>query len=79
MPDRSIYTESERFKQGSVAGFYDARSDDGLRYLDDILRFGIQSDDQHQFMVGYRYGQQMRLGLFIPKVHSRASVLCEAA
>ena len=62
MCDIDVYTQSDAFKSGWVAGFYDARSDDGMRYLDDILRYGSRSDDERSFMAGYRAGKQARRG-----------------
>jgi hypothetical protein len=59
----TLYNKSEKFKQGCIAGFYDARSDDGLRYLDDILRYGVRDDeDRAAFLAGYRAGQRTRRG-----------------
>ena len=62
MRDAYVWSESEKYKEGWVTGFYDSRSDDGLRYLDDILRYGVRSPDDHSFMAGYRAGQQARRG-----------------
>jgi hypothetical protein len=60
MQTLEVYTKSEKFKFGWTAGLYDARSDDGMRYLDDILRYGVRSDDDQSFMEGYRAGQRAR-------------------
>jgi hypothetical protein len=57
-----IYSKPEKFKYGWVAGFYDALSDDGRRYLDDILRYGARDGDDESFIAGYRAGRQARLG-----------------
>src|SRR5690349_4177819 len=57
-----VYTQSASFKSGWVAGFYDALSDDGLRYLDEILRHGLKSDEQRDFLAGYCAGQRVRRG-----------------
>jgi hypothetical protein len=57
-----VYNKPEKFKHGWVAGFYDAHSDDGLRYLNDILRYGPQDGDHESFIAGYRAGRQARLG-----------------
>ena len=37
-------------------------SDDGRRYLDDILRYGARDGDDKSFIAGYRAGRQTRLG-----------------
>jgi hypothetical protein len=52
----AVFSESEQFKRGAIAGFYDAVSDDGLRYIDDLLRFGVRGKDDADFMSGYRHG-----------------------
>ena len=55
MTNIEIYDKPEKFRYGWVAGFYDARSDDGLRY-------GLGSGDDEVFLAGYRAGRQARLG-----------------
>lgn len=63
MQNVAVYAEADRFKSGWIAGFYDARTDDGLRYLDDILRYGVRNDDDRaRFLAGYRAGQMARNG-----------------
>ncbi|HEX2453139.1 MAG TPA: hypothetical protein VHI99_05530 [Vicinamibacterales bacterium] len=57
-----VYAECEKFKLGWVAGFYDARADDGLRYLDDVLRYGVCDVEQESFLAGYRAGVCARRG-----------------
>jgi hypothetical protein len=62
MPHPSVHTQSERFKQGFAAGFYDAISDDGARYLDDVMRYGVRDVTHAEFIHGYRYGRLSRRG-----------------
>jgi hypothetical protein len=62
MTNVEVYNKSEKFKHGWIAGFYDALSDDGLRYLDAILRYGPCEGDEEAFMAGYRAGRLSRLG-----------------
>ena len=62
MQDVDIYTKSDKFKYGWVTGFYDAKTDEGVRCLDDVLRYGPHSGDNQAFMAGYRAGQQARRG-----------------
>jgi hypothetical protein len=70
-----VYNKSEQFKQGCIAGLYDAKSDDGLRYLDDILRYGVEGrEDRAEFLAGYRAGRALRSGQPLHDVLSRDSV-----
>ncbi|MBZ5634896.1 MAG: hypothetical protein LAO55_17375 [Acidobacteriia bacterium] len=62
MTNIEVYNKPEAFKYGWAAGFYDARSDDGLHYLSNILRFGPHATDHELFIEGYRAGRQARLG-----------------
>ena len=62
MTNIEIYSKPEKFKYGWVAGFYDALSDDGLRYLNEILRYGPRDYDDASFIAGYHAGRQKRLG-----------------
>ena len=57
-----VWPQPEKYKEGWVAGFYDARADDGLRYLDDILRYGPRTCDEQSYLAGYRAGRQARRG-----------------
>jgi hypothetical protein len=57
-----LYTHSEDFRKGWVAGFYDARTDECLRYLDEILRYGLRTEKDQAFFDGYRMGRQFRVG-----------------
>lgn len=61
-----VHTQSERFKLGWSAGFYDAFSDDGLRYLDEILRYGLNTDEQREFLSGYDAGRSYRRRSGVP-------------
>ena len=62
MSPASVYDETERFKRGWVAGFYDALSDEGARWLGGILLYGVSTDDQAQFIAGYQKGRAFRRG-----------------
>jgi hypothetical protein len=62
MSTEQIYTRPNKFKSGWVAGFYDAFSDDGQRYLRDVQRFGVDARQEDDFMSGYREGLRARLG-----------------
>jgi hypothetical protein len=62
MIDKEIHSKSESFKSGWASGFYDALSDDGVRYIDEILRYGIRGYDEQAFLDGYRSGRQARRG-----------------
>lgn len=62
MKNIEIHSKPEQFKYGWVAGFYDALSDDGLRYMDDILRHGPRDRNDKAFIAGYRAGRSARLG-----------------
>ena len=57
-----VHTQSASFRKGWVAGFYDAKSDEGVRYVDELLRYGIRTHEQREFIDGYRTGQRLRLG-----------------
>lgn len=57
--DRQLCFESERFKQGWVAGFYDAFSDDGCRYDAEVVGPASRHPD---FLAGYRLGVAFRRG-----------------
>ena len=75
-----IYAKPESFKLGWVAGLYDARADDGQRYLDDILRYGVQGhEDRAQFLAGYRAGLALRRGQPLHEVLGRDAVPAAAA
>ncbi|HUG16837.1 MAG TPA: hypothetical protein VMM78_17655 [Thermomicrobiales bacterium] len=54
--------QSSRFRAGWMAGFYDAKFDDGLRYLEGMLRHGVRSELEQEFLEGYREGRRFRLG-----------------
>lgn len=58
-----LHTQSEALKLGWVAGFYDALTDDGLKYLDDFCRYGVNGDRARaDFMAGYSAGREARRG-----------------
>jgi hypothetical protein len=79
MQNVEVYTQSERFKYGFVAGFYDALADDGLRYLNDILRYGVHDGDEASLMAGYRAGRRARLGALAPWPEQPLTLLAKVA
>ena len=62
MENAPVFLQSKTYKLGFAAGFYDAFSDDGVKYLDEIRRFGLGDDQGAQFWAGYGRGRAMRLG-----------------
>jgi hypothetical protein len=63
MTPKRVCDQPEPYRTGWVAGFYDGFCDDGLRYLDDILRYGVQGDQcRALFLSGYREGRVARRG-----------------
>jgi len=57
-----IRNRPEEFKLGWVAGLYDAKSDDGLRYRNNVLVSRLPSANDRSFLAGYRAAQKKRLG-----------------
>jgi hypothetical protein len=45
---KELYRQSPRFKAGWIAGFYDTKFDDGLRYWNDILRCGVRGEPDRE-------------------------------
>ena len=62
MTNSQVYKKPEAFKYGWTAGFYDAKSDDGHRYWENIMRYGPRDDQNRLFIAGYRAGQRARVG-----------------
>jgi hypothetical protein len=80
MVNTEVYSASEKFKYGWVAGFYDALTDDGMRYLDDVLRYGVgDNGDRKDFMAGYRAGRRARAGQVRDHLEPMASFFQTAA
>ena len=75
----AVHDKSERFKLGWVAGFYDALSDDGAKYLDEILRHGLRDQEQVDFITGYRNGLAQRRGLMFGALTHPPETLTQAA
>jgi hypothetical protein len=67
-----IYNKPHKFKYGWAAGFYDALSDDGRRYLDEIRRYGLRDCNDESFIAGYRAGRKARVGQ--DAVHSKPAI-----
>jgi hypothetical protein len=61
-----VFGKSERFRDGFMAGFYDALADDGLRYLDEIWCYATRDGDEEHLKAGYRAGRLARLGALTP-------------
>ena len=74
MSSNAVYSRSEQFKRGAVAGFYDAVSDEGIRYIDDLLRFGVRTTDDDDFMSGYRHGRAERRQAFTRQIGGGAAL-----
>jgi len=60
MHEQPRFNRSAAFRLGYIAGFYDAVADDGSRYLEDMMRFGLAYKEQPDFLEGYRIGRRLR-------------------
>jgi hypothetical protein len=79
MRTMKIYAKADAYKLGCVAGFYDALPDEGQRYLDDILRYGVEGhEDRAQFLAGYRAGCAARRDESSSAI-LRTDALCDAS
>lgn len=61
MDSIDVHTQSDQFRCGWAAGFYDALSHEGLRLIDEVLRSACPSDASQDFVAGYKYGLRVRV------------------